>query len=1001
MIKMMKNIIVLLTAVFMLLSFSIQAQAWRPGEMEVRVEIPDQQTARTIAGLKLNGDYAAGHAILYIIPREAEMLDRAGIDYKIQIHDLNEHYKDFWESKTAYHSYQEIVDLADSLVSAFPDICMKVMYGTSLQGRELAALKISDNVSVDENEAEVFFDGGIHGDEIGAAENCIRFARDLCVKYGSDPDVTYLVDNREIWIYYMVNPDGRENMSRYNAAGVDLNRDYGYMWDAWGGSTGAFSQVETKSLRNCCYENQFVVHTTYHSGIEYISCPWSYRPEPPPDDSHILQLAGVYSSVSGYANLEYGQGNTGMYAINGSTKDGNYGASGSISWSMEISEDKQPPVSQLMQYYNWNYPSMMAMIEYAGYGLEGTITDAVTGEPIQATIFVNDYMQCFSDSAVGDYHKYVLPGKYSIRVVANGYETQMTTDSVLVSELSSTLTDFQMVPAENPRWYAWRLISCHIPGNNTLDEGNTLALIGPPDGINYSIGKNGWVVVDMQKPVKDMPGNDIKVYEGDLSAEGFSIFAGQGMDGPWIFMGNGEGSTEFELSVTGLSEARYFKIVDDGDGPQNAGDAGFDLDAISDLEHNWGVFILVYDYILDDENGNGHLEQGESADLIVTLGNNGNVTANNTVATLSTASPYITITQATANYGTLQQNQSGEGTFSFEVDDATPTGDTIDFIIDVTANNGIYNTSFELSFIVGKYPILIIDLDGNQNSGTIMQTVISDLDITAFYETSFPDNLGMYQCIFVCLGVYNNNHVLSGAEGDKLAAYLNHGGRLYMEGGDTWFYDPATAVHEMFKIQGVSDGNGDLGLVFGQNGSFAEGLVYQYGGDNNYIDRIAPTDNAFQLFRNQVPSYCNAVALDEGTYKTVGCSFEFGGLNDGQHTREELMILILEFFGGVLTGIGEIPETSQDINVQCWPNPFGDHVSFRFILEKSSNVKLNIYRADGKIIKNLANQTMPAGIHQLDWDGTSDQGYRMPDGLYIYVLEAGQSGFTGKIMMAQ
>jgi len=348
----------------------------------------------------------------------------------------------------------------------------------------------------------------------------------------------------------------------------------------------------------------------------------------------------------------------------------------------------------------------------------------------------------------------------------------------------------------------------------------------------------------------------------------------------------------------------------------------------------------------------------------------------------------------------LQQNQSADGTFSFEIDESTPTGDTVNFIIDVTANNGIYNTSFELSFLIGKYPILIVDLDGNHNSGTVMQTVISNLDITAVYETSLPDNLDMYQCIFVCLGVYNNNHVLSNAEGDRLAAFLNHGGRLYMEGGDTWFYDPATAVHGMFKIQGVSDGSGDLGLIFGQNGSFAEGLVYQYGGDNNYIDRIAPIDNAFQLFLNQVPSYCNAVALDEGSYKTVGCSFEFGGLNDGQHTREELMILILEFFGGVLTDIGEAPVTSQEISVQCRPNPFGENVNFNFRLDESSIVKLNIYRADGKKIKTLTNHRMPAGTHQLNWDGTSDRGSRMPDGLYIYVLEAGQGIFTGKIIMA-
>ncbi len=997
----MKRIFTTILLIAFAFSLATQAQGWRNNEMEIRVEINNPATFMTLSNLNLIGDYSNDHAILYVIPKEAELLDNAGIQYEVLKNDLNAYYKDFWTNRVAYHSYQEIVDLADSLATQFPDICMKIMYGTSIQGRELAALKISDNVTANENEAEVFFDGGIHGDEIGAAENCIRFARDLCIKYGNDPDVTFLIDNRETWIYYMVNPDGRENMSRYNAAGVDLNRDYGYMWDGWGNSTGAFSQVEIKSLRNCSYENQFVVHTTYHSGTEYISCPWSYRPETPADMDHILQLAGIYSSVSGYANMEYGQGNTGMYAINGSTKDGNYGAMGSISWSMEISYNKQPPVSQLMQYYNWNYPSMLAMMEYSGYGLEGTITDTNTGEPIQATVFINDYLQCFSDSTAGDYHKYVLPGKYSITIVANGYETQTTADSVEVTELSSTPTNFLMVPLDDPLWYAWRMISSQIPGNNTVDEGNTKALIGAPDMINYSIGKDGWVVVDMQKPIADMPGNDVKIYEGDLSAEGFSCYAGETMDGPWLIMGEGTGTTEFELSVTGLNEARYFKILDDGDGAQNAADAGFDLDAVSDLEHTWGVFIVMFEYILDDESGNGHLEQGESADLIVTLGNNGNVTAENVIASLSTTSPYINITQSTANYGTLAQNQTAEGTFSFEVDDATPTGDTVFFTIDVIANSGIYATSFNLAFIVGKYPILIVDLDGNYNSGTVMQTIISNIDLTATYETSFPDDLDLYQCVFVCLGVYDNNHVLTTAQGQELATYLNHGGRLYMEGGDTWAYDNPTPVHNMFKIQGIHDGSNDLGLIFGQDGSFAEDMVFPYSGDNSYIDRIAPIDDAFELFRNQVPSYCNAVALDEGTYKTVGVSFEFGGLDDNQNTKEELMILILEFFGGVLTGTEELLAEDNGFMLRSWPNPFSDKINFSFNLAETTHVSLDIYDLNGKKITGLAANTFAAGTHLVSWDGTSAKGNNMPRGMYLYTLKTNDRQQTGKIILTR
>jgi len=498
-----------------------------------------------------------------------------------------------------------------------------------------------------------------------------------------------------------------------------------------------------------------------------------------------------------------------------------------------------------------------------------------------------------------------------------------------------------------------------------------------------------------------MPGPEIKVFEGDFTPEGFSIFAGETMDGPWLFMGESSGTTEFELSITGLSEARYFKIQDDGDGPQNANDAGFDLDAVSDLEHIWGVFLMMYDYTLDDENGNGHLEQGETADLIVNLGNNGNITANDVTATLSSPSSYITITQATASYGTLLQNQTGDGTFTFEVGDDIPNGDTVDFTIDVLANGGIYSTSFNLQFIAGKFPILIIDLDGNHNSGSEMQNIISDIDLSAHYETSFPEYLELYQCIFVCLGVYSDNHALTAMEGQELAAYLNHGGRLYMEGGDTWAFDSQTEVHPMFKINGVDDGSDDLGVIFGQEDSFTEGMAFPYNGDNAYIDRIEATENAFEIFRNQVPSYCNAVALDEGTYKTVGSSFEFGGLADNSNsTKEELMILILEFFGGILTDIGEVSD-ADDFNISTWPNPFRDNISINLTLENPSEVSLEIYNLSGQKVKTVVSGTLNEGTHLYTWNGSSEEGIQLPDGMYLYLLKHGHMLKSGKIIISR
>ena len=572
----------------LLICSSVNAQmlgegGWRIGEKQIRISASNPEHVRNLYNLKLNLDFhgpAYDHIIGYVTPSEIVKIEALGISYVVEIEDLNKHNENIWEMLDAYHSYQEIIDLADSLAGAFPSICKKYLWGYSIQNRQCVALKISDNVDVDEPEPEVMFDGGIHGDEIGGPENIIRFARDLCLQYGSDPIVTDLVNNREIWLYLMVNPDGRHYDSRYNVNGVDLNRDWAYMWDAWGGSTGPCSQIESKNLRSCMYSNQFVVHTTYHSGTEYISCPWSYRPDQPLDWNHIIQLAGFYSSVSGYANLQYGQGYNGMYGINGSTKDGNYGMMGSVAWTMEISYSKHPPASEIMLYYNRNYPSMIAMIENAGYGLEGIVTDALTGVPVTASVFVNNYYPTYTDPTAGDYHKYVLPGTYSITVVANGYQSQ-TINNVVVTTNSSTVTNFQLQTGGGH--YVYKFSASRIPNNNFSDEGLTPAVIGQPDDINYSIGKNGWCVLDMQNPIVDGTGSDFTVYEGDTSPEAYYCYAGQTIDGPWQLLGTGTGTTQFDLAGSGLVEAQFIKILDDGDGTATVPNAGFDLDAIEAL----------------------------------------------------------------------------------------------------------------------------------------------------------------------------------------------------------------------------------------------------------------------------------------------------------------------------------------------------------------------------------------------------------------------------------
>ncbi|MEA3446091.1 MAG: hypothetical protein U9R19_15330, partial [Bacteroidota bacterium] len=202
-------------------------------------------------------------------------------------------------------------------------------------------------------------------------------------------------------------------------------------------------------------------------------------------------------------------------------------------------------------------------------------------------------------------------------------------------------------------------------------------------------------------------------------------------------------------------------------------------------------------------------------------------------------------------------------------------------------------------FVQAQSPILIINLDGNANSGPVIETAIVNNGLSADYVTSFPTSLSGYSTIFVCLGVYNNNVALSATEGSDLASFVNAGGSIYMEGGDTWAYDPATLVHPLFNINGLDDGSNDLSFIVGQAGTLSEGISFNYYGDNSYIDQIEPISPAVALFGNTPTFYDCAVIHEAAAYKTIGASFEFGGLEDDTisgSTKNLLMEKYLQFF---------------------------------------------------------------------------------------------------------
>ncbi|TET43805.1 T9SS type A sorting domain-containing protein [candidate division TA06 bacterium] len=200
---------------------------------------------------------------------------------------------------------------------------------------------------------------------------------------------------------------------------------------------------------------------------------------------------------------------------------------------------------------------------------------------------------------------------------------------------------------------------------------------------------------------------------------------------------------------------------------------------------------------------------------------------------------------------------------------------------------------------------LIWDADGNTNSGPAIRTTLYGASYEGDYTTDinpYLDSLSNYCAIFICLGVYDQNYVLApGPIVDSLSAYLNGGGKIYMEGGDTWAYDTPTALHGYFNINGLDDGFGDVDTILGQPGTFTEGMISGYSGDNHFMDRLDTLGSAYVVFANDSPPYNNGIAYEDGpgSYKTVGTSFEFGGLEDGAPpgTKAFLADTIMGFFG--------------------------------------------------------------------------------------------------------
>jgi carboxypeptidase T len=300
-----------------------------------------------------------------------------------------------------YHSYTELSSEIATVAAAHPNIVSLFSIGKSYKGRELWTVKVSDNVGVDEAEPEVLFDGTHHADEHMGVEMTLKIFHWLVDGYGSVPRITNIVNTREVYIVFLVNPDGAEydiyrgrfHFWRKNrqptpgttAIGTDLNRNYSYRWGL-GGRTSAnpraityhgrrpFSAPETRAMRDFLASRvvdgrqQIRAAISFHEVGRLVMWPYGYTlTNVPPDmtvqDHAALARIGRHMAVTNRYRAEQASD---LYITKGTTKDYEYGVYRIFAYTFEMSIRDYPDDSKIASETGHNKEAVLYLMERAG-----------------------------------------------------------------------------------------------------------------------------------------------------------------------------------------------------------------------------------------------------------------------------------------------------------------------------------------------------------------------------------------------------------------------------------------------------------------------------------------------------------------------------------------------------------------------------------------------------------------------------------------------------------
>lgn len=442
----MKNFIIL----FLVVASMLLAQSFDEfNDIKERISIPIQGRFdfESIARLSVDIDYCSrSNEVVYVYATKEEqnMLRDLGYDFTLAPVEIGEN-----DAKAEYHTYETLTSELKELEASYPRIAKLYSIGKSVQGREIWVMKISDNVAVDEPEPEIKFMATMHGDEVVGQELGMNFIRLLLENYGKDAELTAMVNDLELWIMPDMNPDGTANKTRYNAKYKDLNRNFPDPDDdATEDETNR--PLEVQLMMRHVKEHNFRISFNFHGGAVVANYAWDTKKGDVPDIAFTKHLALGYAKLNKpmYNSTTFKNGITNgydWYTINGSHQDWIYNWHGCIDTTLEVSQRKWPAASTLEQYWADNKDSIVWYCNQARRGIHGIVTD-MNGKPLAAKVDIVGINKPISASKLhGDYQKLLLPGTYTVKFTADGYEDLVVENIVVKDELKPTILNVKMI----------------------------------------------------------------------------------------------------------------------------------------------------------------------------------------------------------------------------------------------------------------------------------------------------------------------------------------------------------------------------------------------------------------------------------------------------------------------------------------------------------------------------------------------------------------------------